>query len=81
MKYSERKRRRCAQQRGLLCSCCRVRESNWCMLLGSAKIKNIHQWNARILEQLQGKLSLLSAAINHAIASSLSFSASAREFD
>jgi len=32
----------CVQQEKLLCNCCKIRESDWCMLLDSVKIKSIH---------------------------------------
>jgi len=32
----------CVQQ-GELCNCCKIRESDWCMLLDLIKIKSIHQ--------------------------------------
>jgi len=31
---------------------CKIRESDWCILLDSAKIKSIHQSGSRILQQL-----------------------------
>jgi len=43
----------CVQQEKLLCNCCKIRESDWCMLLDSVKIKSIHQLGSRILQQLQ----------------------------
>jgi len=42
----------CVQQEKLLCNCCKIRESDWCILLDSAKIKSIHQSGSRILQQL-----------------------------
>jgi len=32
---------------------CKIRESDWSMLLDSVKIKSIHQSGSRILQQLQ----------------------------
>jgi len=32
---------------------CKIRESDWCMLLDSVKIKSIHQSGSQILQQLQ----------------------------
>jgi len=42
----------CVQQEKLLCNCCKIRESDWCILLDPAKIKSIHQLGSRILQQL-----------------------------
>jgi len=38
---SERGLNGCVQQDNLLCNCCKIRESDWCILLDSAKIKSI----------------------------------------
>jgi len=35
------------------CNCCKINESDWCMLLDPVKIKSIHQSGSRILQQLQ----------------------------
>jgi len=42
----------CVQQKCWICNC-KIRESDWCMLLDSAKLKSIHQSDSRFVQQLQ----------------------------
>jgi len=37
--------------------CCKIRESDWCMLLDSVEIKSIHQSGSRILHSCKAAFS------------------------